>query len=450
MPRQFRNLGDRLVFSNGVIALAAIASLLIIVFDAEVTRLIQLYVIGVFISFTFSQAGMVRHWLRIREPGWRRSVVINAVGAVTTGVVLVVTASVKFSGGAWIVLVAIPLLVLLMASIRRHYLNVADQLRHVPTAPPFPGRNRAIVLVSRLGEATRRAVAYAEMIGAETVSAVHIREPRDEELVETWSHLFPSLPLTLVQPDKDRTYRTLRSLIRAERQSHPDAFTTVIVPELIRSRSIWSVLASPHALVVKLLLLFERGVVVTDLTQQRRPIERTSGAGADARAAGSGDPHKRGHPAGPAGHRLLPAALKHERCGRSTSTSTRSSATGCCASGTSTSAASRWWRAPTGASCRPILRYVRRLRRAVGPETLINVVIPEFIVPGWLSQFLHNQTAFAIKATLLFEPGSVRLERSVAPRPRGTATVGPARPRQASPPSADLSQRLSLVNAVAA
>ncbi len=275
MPRQFRNLGDRLVFSNGVIALAAIASLLIIVFDAEVTRLIQLYVIGVFISFTLSQAGMVRHWLRIRESGWRRSVVINAVGAVTTGVVLVVTASVKFSGGAWIVLVAIPLLVMLMASIRRHYLNVADQLRHVPTAPPFPGRNRAIVLVSRLGEATRRAVAYAELIGAETVSAVHIRESRDEELVETWSHLFPGLPLTLVEPDKGRTYRTLRSLIRAERQSHPEAFTTVIVPELIRSRSIWSVLASPHSLVVKLLLLFERGVVVTDLTQQRRPIDRT-------------------------------------------------------------------------------------------------------------------------------------------------------------------------------
>ncbi len=147
---------------------------------------------------------------------------INAVGAVTTGVVLVVTASVKFSGGAWIVLVAIPLLVMLMASIRRHYLNVADQLGHVPTAPPFPGRNRAIVLVSRLGEATRRAVAYAELIGAETVSAVHIRESRDEELIETWSHLFPGLPLTLVEPDNGRTYRTLRNLIRAERQSHPE------------------------------------------------------------------------------------------------------------------------------------------------------------------------------------------------------------------------------------
>jgi amino acid transporter len=404
MPRQFRNLGDRLVFSNGVIALAAIASLLIIVFDAEVTRLIQLYVIGVFISFTLSQAGMVRHWLRIRESGWRRSVVINAIGAVTTGVVLVVTATVKFSGGAWIVLVAIPLLVMLMASVRRHYLNVADQLRHVPAAPPFPGRNRAMVLVTRLGEATRRAVAYAEMIGAETVSAVHIREPRDEELVETWSHLFPGLPLTLVQPDRDRTYRTLRSLIRAERQSHPDAFTTVIVPELIRSRSIWAVLASPHALVVKLLLLFERGVVVTDLTQQRRPVDRTL---------------------------VLAPTLERQEAviliSEVTPPARQAIGYSQLLSNTTVRAVHldideeqrnrvlRKWdfdlgtlevvESPYRGIVRPILRYLRRLRREVGPDALINVVIPEFIVPGWLAQFLHNQTAFAIKATLLFEPG---------------------------------------------
>ena len=423
-----------------MIALAAIASLLIIVFDAEVTRLIQLYVIGVFISFTLSQAGMVRHWLRIRESGWRRSVVINAVGAVTTGVVLVVTATVKFSGGAWIVLVAIPLLVMLMASIRRHYLNVADQLRDVPTAPPFPGRNRAIVLVSRLGEATRRAVAYAELIGAEKVSAIHIREQRDEELVETWSYLFPDLPLTLVQPDKDRTYRTLRSLIRAERQSHPDAFITVIVPELIRNRSIWAVLASPHALVVKLLLLFERGVVVTDLTQQRRPLDRTL---------------------------VLAPILERQEAvilvSEVTQPTRQAIGYSQLLSNTTVRAVHldideeqrnrvlRKWdldlgslevvESPYRGIVRPILRYVRRLRRAVGPETLINVVIPEFIVPGWLSQFLHNQTAFAIKATLLFEPGV-----SVSSVPWHLATGNGDRqvgaPKRGSLRNADLSATL--------
>ena len=134
MPRQLRNRGDRLVFSNGIFALAVLAGLLIIVFDAQVSRLIQLYVVGVFTSFTLSQTGMVRHWLTTRERGWQRSVLINAIGAVTTGVVLVIVATVKFTHGAWIVMVAIPLLVAWMMAIRRHYLRVGLHLGHVPAS----------------------------------------------------------------------------------------------------------------------------------------------------------------------------------------------------------------------------------------------------------------------------------------------------------------------------
>ena len=118
MPRQFRNRGDRLVFSNGIVALAILAGLLLVAFDAQVSRLIQLYVVGVFTSFTLSQSGMVRHWLSTRASGWRRSVVINAIGAATTGVVLVVVAVVKFSHGAWIVMVAVPLLVAWMLGVQ--------------------------------------------------------------------------------------------------------------------------------------------------------------------------------------------------------------------------------------------------------------------------------------------------------------------------------------------
>lgn len=132
MPRQLRNRGDRLVFSNGIFALAVLAGLLVVVFDAQVSRLIQLYVVGVFTSFTLSQTGMVRRWLNTRERGWRRSVVINAVGAVITGIVLIVVAAVKFVHGAWIVIVAVPLLVTWMMAIRRHYLRVALHLGHVP------------------------------------------------------------------------------------------------------------------------------------------------------------------------------------------------------------------------------------------------------------------------------------------------------------------------------
>ena len=145
MPRQFRNLGDRLVFSNGIVVLAVLASLLIWIFGAEVSRLVQLYVVGVFLSFTLSQLGMVRRWLRTRDTGWQRSIVINAIGATTTAVVLVVIAFVKFRHGAWIVIVAIPLIVWGMLSIKRHYSSVADRLRLVGE-PPVPTSNRAIVL----------------------------------------------------------------------------------------------------------------------------------------------------------------------------------------------------------------------------------------------------------------------------------------------------------------
>ena len=162
-PRQYLNRGDRLVFSNGVITLALVAAALLLIFDAEVSRLIQLYVVGVFTAFTLSQAGMVRHWRGTREPGWRRSVILNAIGATTTGVVLIIVASVKFTHGAWMVIIAIPILVALMLSIRRHYLGVAAQLRHFPVeAVERP--TRILVLVAHHDEGTDRALKYAELL----------------------------------------------------------------------------------------------------------------------------------------------------------------------------------------------------------------------------------------------------------------------------------------------
>ena len=176
VPRQFLNRGDRLVFSNGIITLALVAAALLIVFHAEVSRLIQLYVVGVFTAFTLSQTGMVRHWLKTRERGWRRSVAINTVGALTTGVVLIVVATVKFSHGAWIVILMMPILVSLMLSTRRHYLGVAAQLKLVPVeAEPRP--TRIIVLVAHHDEGTDRALRYAELVNADAVTCVHAEEP---------------------------------------------------------------------------------------------------------------------------------------------------------------------------------------------------------------------------------------------------------------------------------
>jgi amino acid transporter len=136
LPRQFMNRGDRLVFSNGIVILAVLASLLVILFDADLNQLIQLYLVGVFISFTLSQAGMVVHWRRSREPGWSHRAIINGVGAVITGVVFVVVVTTKFATGAWIVVATIPLLIFLMRSIHRHYGETAEQLADPERKPP--------------------------------------------------------------------------------------------------------------------------------------------------------------------------------------------------------------------------------------------------------------------------------------------------------------------------
>ena len=156
MPSQFRNRGDRLVFSNGVVVLAGLAAVLIWAFDANLTRLIQLYVVGVFTAFTLSQAGMVRRWMRTKEGAWQRSAVINGVGAATTGIVLVVVTITKFAKGAWIVIVAMPFIVLFFWAVHRHYEHVAAALK----ARRLTGRDAAsgtmLLLVPDLGPGDAR------------------------------------------------------------------------------------------------------------------------------------------------------------------------------------------------------------------------------------------------------------------------------------------------------
>jgi len=405
MPRQFRNLGDRLVFSNGVLVLATIASLLIWVFDAQVSRLIQLYVVGVFLSFTLSQSGMVRRRIRMKGPGWGRGAIINAIGALVTGVVLIVIASVKFVHGAWIVIIAIALLSAGMLSIRRHYLGVADRLR-LAAEPPAPISNRAIVLASHTGRATQRAIEYAEMIHPEAITVVHVREPGDEDLLDTWDRLYPQHPLHLLESDQGRPFRTLRDFVEEQVEADPDAFITVITPELVRRRRLGSLVTHPHGLVVKLLLLFVPRVVVTDLTYHRPRIRRRDEiADPDhitrqevvVLTADMTIPVRRamGYVRMLGAEEVVAAHLNTDEEQRDRML--------------------RSWdpelgpltilESPYRGVTRPLLRYVRRLRRDAPDGTLIHVVIPEFVVPGFWSQILHNQTAFAIKATFIFEPG---------------------------------------------
>jgi amino acid transporter len=405
MPRQFRSLGDRLVFSNGILVLATIACLLIWAFDAQVSRLVQLYVVGVFLSITLSQSGMVRRWFRLKPPGWRGSAALNIVGAVTTAVVLVIIATVKFTHGAWIVIVAIPLIVSGMLAIRRHYLSVADRLRLVGI-PPVPTSNRAIVLASHTGRATQRAIEYAEMIRPDSLKVVHVRETGDEDLVDTWDRLYPGHPLQMVESTRPKPIRTLRDFVRHEAANHPDSFTTVIIPEVLRQRRLGSLLIHPHGLLLKLLLLFQHQVVVTDLTYQRqkglrseaqRPTVQIRDQQMVVLAADVTIPVRR---AMAYAHMLHADSVIAAHLDTDAEQRNR--------------VLSHWdpddgelqiLESPYRGITRPLLRYVRRLRRDAPSGTLVHIVIPEFVVPGYRSQLLHNQTAFSIKAALVFEPG---------------------------------------------
>ncbi len=261
--------GDRLVFSNGIVTLAALAALLLVIFGAEVSRLIQLYVVGVFTAFTLSQTGMVRHWLKVRGPGWRRSVVINMVGGLTTGVVLIVVATVKFVHGAWIVILLMPMLVVLMLSIRGHYRGVGAQLKQVPVeAEPRP--TRVLVLVAHHDEAADRALRYAQLITAEAVTVVHAEEAWSDDLIYTWDTAHPDRPLEVLPGERESISRRVVARIQRERAGHPGTVITVVLADRVRTRSILAPFAHRHSLAIKSRLLFEPGVVVTDLNVLRR------------------------------------------------------------------------------------------------------------------------------------------------------------------------------------
>jgi len=398
MPRQFRNRGDRLVFSNGILALALLASVLLVVFHAEVSRLIQLYVVGVFTGFTLSQAGMVRHWLRSRERGWRLSVVVNGLGAITTGTVLVVVAAVKFSHGAWIVLAAIPLMVVAMLRLRRHYRGVGVQLRQISWAAE-PRPTRVLLFVAHLDAATERAVRYVQMIKSQSVTVVHAVEDDSDDLIHTWDLVYSGMGLELIEPPNESVVGRLVDRVRKERRSHPGTIITAVVAERYRTRSMLSVFTHRHCLALRLRLLFEPGVVVTDISYRRlrrrpavalaktkhlrtivlvsdftRPIQE-----AVAYARGLGAPVTCLHVDvddaqrkrlldqwGKAGLEIPIEILESH------------------------------YRGIVG----PVVHYVKEARRLSLPGTLVNVVIPEFIVPGRAAQLLHNQTGLVIKGAL--------------------------------------------------
>jgi Amino acid permease len=269
LPRGFQFRGDRLAFTAGIVTLAALAIVLLVAFDGSLDQLIPLYAVGVFTSFTLSQAGMVVHWWRERGAGWRRAAAINGLGAVATGVVTLVIAATKFVHGAWIVVVLVPLLIGMMRAIRSHYRQL-DALRRAETPlAPEEVVIRAVVPIAELGLQARQALAYARAIAPDDrhVAAVHVTDDvaGAERLRDAWETWAPGVELVIVESPFRSLTGPLLAYLDALRDVHPGDTVTVVLPELVASQW-WEHLLHNHtALRLKAALLFHPGIVVTNV-----------------------------------------------------------------------------------------------------------------------------------------------------------------------------------------
>lgn len=289
LPRQFGRRGDRLVFSNGIVLLGLLSIVLIWWFDADTHQLIQLYIIGVFLSFTLSQFGMVKHWTRrlrserdvVQRRAMRWSRLINQVGAALTVLVLLVILISKFTHGGWIVAIALPVVFGTMKAIRSHYDKVEARIRPGPEPVTLPSRVHAIVLVSKLHAPTLRALAYAQATRPTTLTAVTVqtRENETDALLAEWSERGISVPLVILDsPYRDITSPVLAYVSRIRRKS-PRDLISVFVPEYVVDHWWEQLLHNQSALRLKARLLFSPGVMVTSVPWQLSALPAPPQAG---------------------------------------------------------------------------------------------------------------------------------------------------------------------------
>jgi len=396
-PTQFSNMGDRLVNSNGILVLAVLAAAIIVAFDADTQRIVDLYVVGVFIAFTLSQTGMALHWRRERAPGWRRRATLNGFGATLTALVAVVATVTKFFEGMYAVLIGVILIVLACYGIRRHYRRVRRRLEAAAPsiAAAGPGHNEVVVYVERMDDATRRAISYAQAISSGPMRGVHIPFRRQrEDLGGEWAKAAgesPLIELPLVDNRAETVLEHVWAVHRDERH-----FVTVVIPEQFERRSWTMELRQGTELSLKLQLQREPGVATADVPYlasdeagqpPTRVVSRVlvSGGGAAtaravnyARALGIDD--------------VKALSFPFDRDERAE--------------------LERGWKAaedfplqvieaPYRDLGAPLLAYIRMLK--ADPEVLVSIVMPEVIFGGW-RRALHNQRAFHIRRLLLFEP----------------------------------------------
>ena len=394
-PRQFSNLGDRLVFSNGMLVLAGAAAALLAIYKANTNSLIHLYVIGVFTAFTLSQLGMVRYWLRVRTPGWHGRMLVNSVGATATGLVTAIVIWTKFTEGAWLVTVAIPALVFVMLGVRRHYRRVARRLTAGAAAvASAPGaRNRTLLVVEELDPAAERSLAFARQIAPDGFRAIHVpRRGTDPGIGPRWFHLAAGSPLLeTLDPTGGTVDAVLEQVWRLPRGESD--FVTVVVPEQFRRRSLAEEARHPFEFALKLRLLTEPSVVVANVpTVDETPGERPLAVRIFVSAANATSMRALNwaEAVGLPDTRAVNFAFDENEAAE----------------------VRRKWlaeearvplevlAAPYRDIGDPLLAYLRRLTGA-GYEVL--VVLPELILRGW-PRLLHNQRALYVKRLLLVEP----------------------------------------------
>ncbi|MCE0766305.1 APC family permease [Pseudonocardia kujensis] len=278
LPRQLHTRGDRLAFSNGILILAAFAVVLVIGFQAEVTRLIPLYTVGVFVSFTLSQTGMVRHWNRelqtVTDPKerrrMRRSQTINGFGAIMTGLVLLTVLVTKFALGAWITIVAMAGFFVLMVAIQKHYDRVSAELLAGESDAVLPSRNHAVVLVSTLHKPTLRALAYARATRPDVLEAltVNVDEADTKKLISDWGKRKIPVKLKVVESPYREITRPVLDYVKRIRSDNPRDVVTVYIPEYVVGHWWEQLLHNQSALRLKSRLLFQPGVMVTSVPWQ--------------------------------------------------------------------------------------------------------------------------------------------------------------------------------------
>jgi amino acid transporter len=266
LPRQFMNQGDRLAFSNGILILSVLASALLVIFGGDTHALIPLYMIGVFVSFTLSQAGMVIHWRRLQEPGWRSSAVINGFGAVVTGVVLAIVAMTKAAEGAWIIIVMIPVLVAIFEVTRRHYDRVASELTLRDWEPEAAGRHVVIVPIGGLQRAVVKALRYARSLSSDVRAVfVELDPEATAALRRQWTEWGQGVDLVVLESPFRSLMEPLLDYIEDLQKAEPAVSVTVILPEFVPQRLWQHLLHNQHALLIKGALLFRPNVVVTSV-----------------------------------------------------------------------------------------------------------------------------------------------------------------------------------------